>query len=191
MANGDLTILATPYSLFAIRYSLFAIPCRIRRPDEMPGTGRGVRERRLGAALKRRASPALPHGVLGLPLHAFSALQGRSGPSAGGVATGTPGTIGTASRRAFKPGRPRPARAPFPPHVIQAVQTTPPRGKEWGKYKGAWEGVDEKVGNFFRGAINILTSHRKMALRASKMSGRTSSTAPDFAAAPSGLRLLT
>jgi hypothetical protein len=98
-----------------------------------------VKSRLTGAPTRRLRSPA-PR---------FFSPPGRSGHSAGGVATGTPGTIGTASRRADVPGGPRPARAPLPPHVIQAVQTAPPRGKGWQQYKGAWEGVDEKVGNFF------------------------------------------
>jgi octaprenyl-diphosphate synthase len=47
VANGDLTILATPYSLFATRYSPMPDP----PPGRESGTGRGVRERRLGAAM--------------------------------------------------------------------------------------------------------------------------------------------
>ena len=57
---------------------------------------------------------------------------GRSGRSAGGVGEETPGTDEVASRRRLSLTGPRPARAPFPPHAAQAVQTTPPRGKGWG-----------------------------------------------------------
>jgi hypothetical protein len=81
------------------------------------------------------------------------------------VAEETPGTIGAASRRAFKPGGPRPARAPLPSHVIQAVSSTPPRGKGSRQYKRGSEGVDERVGDFFGEVANVLMWRRKMLRR--------------------------
>ncbi len=96
------------------------------------------------------ASPALPRGVYRSPFHAFSARR-RSGPSAGGVAEETPGTIGTVfprRRTAWRaPTGAGAAPSPRDPGGLEHAPSGEGMGGVYGGFGGGWM----KRGRIFSG----------------------------------------
>jgi hypothetical protein len=126
------------------------VPTRRPPPGRRSGTGRGVRERRLRRCNVNSRLTGAPTRRLKVSIPRFFSREGAPVVVPEGWRRRPPGRSGPFPAQARMPGGPRPARAPLPPHVIQAVSSTPPRGKGWEEYKGVWEGVDEEGGKFFR-----------------------------------------
>jgi hypothetical protein len=126
-------------------------PCAARDGSRGGGSAGGRCYKRL------RLTGAPVAASEGRPLHTFSALIGRSGRSAGGVATGTPGTIGTVSRRARCAWRaPTGAgAAPFP-RDPGGLEHAPSGEGMAGSIRGWGRGWMKRGGNIFSEAAKPL-----------------------------------